>query len=165
MLSLCVCACVRGGKREGVDTFIQLFKHTHNTTTGPRRAGSSRSSPPALQMRHRPPTPPPPCRPSRTRHSRAHGKVTDFIYFDHQPCSFNNPETKLFPSPFPHHHPPPSPGSPPRPPPRGGGRAASPGGLRSGAGARAVLSPQRAHGRRRVASEQGEEPGASGTDA
>lgn len=161
MLSLCV--CVRGRKTEGVDTFIQLFKHTHNPTTVPRRDGSPRSSPPdaALSVLS-PPAPPPLCRPGRTR---APGEETDFICFDHQPCSLTIQSRSLS-----HLHPPPppptpAPGSPPRPPPRGEG-AQRPPELRSGAGARAVLSTT---GHRVGAglhqSEEGIGPGGSGTGA
>lgn len=130
-LSFQCCLCVSACEAERGNEWIRLFNYLNTHTTQQEGQGGPVPPAEALQLSRRGIAPPPPRRPSRTRHSRAPGKETDFICFDHQPCSLTTQNRSLS-----HLHTPPgrllrAPGP--------AGRAQLPPGLergRSGAGAR-----------------------------
>lgn len=74
-------------ERERGNEWIRLFNYLNAQTTQQQSRGGTSLPEGALQLSRCgiPPSPPPaPCRPSRTRHP---ARETDFICFDHRPCS------------------------------------------------------------------------------
>lgn len=94
-LSFQCCLCVSACEGERENEWIGLFNYLNTHTRQQEGQGAPVPPAEALRLSSRGTAPPPPRRPSRTRHSRAPAKETDFICFDHQPCSLTTQNRSL----------------------------------------------------------------------